>query len=287
MKRKTIAQKKALEASVIRSQMQKNGKDWRPAGSAKKVHPLLGLGACAPFALIGYICKFVLPGYSFTALVCLGIICVILFYTLIPLVGRIFPQFAKIAAIVFTVVLLCGLALFSFTEYHIIQASFGIPGEEAEYLVVLGAKVRPDGPSVSLWDRINAAADYLNAHPGTIAIVSGGQGADETISEAQSMHDELVKLGIDESRIWMEDKAGSTDENMRFSLDLIQEKTGTRPEKLGILSSEYHLYRASLMAKKLGIDFVGVPAKTSRLSQLINHAMREVAGVWHFYIFGR
>ena len=287
MKRKTIAQKKALEASVIRSQMQKNGKDWRPAGSAKKVHPLLGLGACAPFALIGYICKFVLPGYSFTALVCLGIICVILFYTLIPLVGRIFPQFAKIAAIVFTVVLLCGLALFSFTEYHIIQASFGTPGEEAEYLVVLGAKVRPDGPSVSLWDRINAAADYLNAHPGTIAIVSGGQGADETISEAQSMHDELVKLGIDESRIWMEDKAGSTDENMRFSLDLIQEKTGTRPEKLGILSSEYHLYRASLMAKKLGIGFVGVPAKTSRLSQLINHAMREVAGVWHFYIFGR
>ena len=287
MKRKTIAQKKALEASVIRSQMQKNGKDWRPAGSAKKVHPLLGLGACAPFALIGYICKFVLPGYSFTALVCLGIICVILFYTLIPLVGRVFPQFAKIAAIVFTVVLLCGLALFSFTEYHIIQASFGTPGEEAEYLVVLGAKVRPDGPSVSLWDRINAAADYLNAHPGTIAIVSGGQGADETISEAQSMHDELVKLGIDESRIWMEDKAGSTDENIRFSLDLIQEKTGSRPDKLGILSSEYHLYRASLMAKKLGIGFVGVPAKTSRLSQLINHAMREVAGVWHFYIFGR
>ena len=41
------------------------------------------------------------------------------------------------------------------------------------------------------------------------------------------------------------------------------------------------------MAKKLGIGFVGVPAKTSRLSQLINHAMREVAGVWQFYIFGR
>ena len=42
-----------------------------------------------------------------------------------------------------------------------------------------------------------------------------------------------------------------------------------------------------MLAKKLGIGFVGVPAQTSRLSQLINHAMREVAGVWHFYIFGR
>ena len=285
--RKTIAQKKALEASVIKSQMEKNGQDWRPAGSRKKAHPFLGLGACVPFAAVGYVCKFMIRGYSFTALVCLGIIGVILFYTLMTLVGRVFPQFARVTTIVFTVLLLCGLALFSFTEYHIIQASFGTPEAEAEYLVVLGAKVRDDGPSVSLWDRINAAADYLKAHEDTIAIVSGGQGEDEPITEAQCMHDELVKLGIDESRIWMEDKATSTDENMRFSLDLIEEKTGTRPEKLAILSSEYHLYRSSLMAKKLGIEFVGVPAKTSRLSQLVNHAMREVAGVWHFYIFGR
>lgn len=285
--RKTIAQKKALEASVIKSQMEKNGQDWRPAGSRKKAHPFLGLGACVPFAAVGYVCKFMIRGYSFTALVCLGIIGVILFYTLMPLVGRVFPQFARVTTIVFTVLLLCGLALFSFTEYHIIQASFGTPEAEAEYLVVLGAKVRDDGPSVSLWDRINAAADYLKAHEDTIAIVSGGQGEDEPITEAQCMHDELVKLGIDESRIWMEDKATSTDENMRFTLDLIEEKTGTRPEKLAILSSEYHLYRSSLMAKKLGIEFVGVPAKTSRLSQLVNHAMREVAGVWHFYIFGR
>ena len=285
--RKTIAQKKALEASVIKSQMEKNGQDWRPAGSGKKAHPFLGLGACVPFAAVGYVCKFMIRGYSFTALVCLGIIGVILFYTLMPLVGRVFPQFARVTTIMFTVLLLCGLALFSFTEYHIIQASFGTPEAEAEYLVVLGAKVRDDGPSVSLWDRINAAADYLKAHEDTIAIVSGGQGEDEPITEAQCMHDELVKLGIDESRIWMEDKATSTDENMRFSLDLIEEKTGTRPERLAILSSEYHLYRSSLMAKKLGIEFVGVPAKTSRLSQLVNHAMREVAGVWHFYIFGR
>ena len=135
--RKTIAQKKALEASVIKSQMEKNGQDWRPAGSGKKAHPFLGLGACVPFAAVGYVCKFMIRGYSFTALVCLGIIGVILFYTLMPLVGRVFPQFARVTTIVFTVLLLCGLALFSFTEYHIIQASFGTPEAEAEYLVVL------------------------------------------------------------------------------------------------------------------------------------------------------
>lgn len=285
--RKTIAQKKALQASVIRSQMEKNGQDWRPKGSGPKAHPFLGLGACVPFAAVGYVCKFMIRGYSFTALVCLGIMCVILFYSFMPLVGRVFPRFARVSTIVVSVALLCGLALFSFTEYHILRASAGSPGEEAEYLVVLGAKVREDGPSVSLWDRINTAADYLKEHEDVIAIVSGGMGEDEPITEAQCMHDELVKLGIDEERIWMEDKATSTDENMRFSLDLIEEKTGSRPEKLAILSSEYHLYRTSLMAKKLGVDFVGVPAKTTHLSQLINHAMREVAGVWHFYIFGR
>ena len=285
--RKTIAQKKALEASVIRSQMEKSGQDWRPKGSAKKAHPVAGLAACVPFAALGYVCKFVVRGYSFTALVCLGIIGVILFYSVMPLIGRVFPRFGRVCTIVVTLALLCGVALFSFTEYHIIQASAGTQGEQAEYLVVLGAKVREDGPSVSLWDRIYAAADYLKAHEDVIAIVSGGQGADEPITEAEAMRRELVNLGIEEDRIWLEDRATSTDENMRFSLELIQEKTGSRPEKLAILSSEYHLYRVSLMAEKLGVGFVGVPAKTSRLTQLVNHAMREAAGVWHFYIFGR
>lgn len=287
MKRKTIAQKKALEASVVRSQMQKNGKDWKPQEKARRPRLLSALLGCAPFAAVAYVCKYVLPGYSFTALVCLCIIGIILFYTLMPYVGRLFPKFAKIITIVFSLALLCGIALFCFTEYHILQAAVGNENEPVDYVVVLGAKVRDNGPSVSLWDRIYAANEYLQEHPQTIAIVSGGKGEDEPITEAQAMHDELVKLGIEESRILMEDKATSTDENMRFSLDLIEAKTGSRPEKLGILSSEYHLYRSSLMAKKLGIGFVGVPAKTSRLSQLVNHAMREVAGVWHFYIFGR
>ena len=67
---------------------------------------------------------------------------------------------------------------------------------------------------------------------------------------------------------------------------LIEEKTGERPEKLGILSSEYHLFRAKLFAKECGVEAVGIPARTSRLSQKINHFMREVAGVWHYLILG-
>ena len=278
--RKSIAQKKALEASQPRQK--------EPAPKpGKKPHSLGALVACIPFGAAAYVCTEFLRGYSFTAFVCVCIIGILLFYGLMPLVGRVLPRFARAATIVFTVALVCGLALFCVTEYFIIRASLGTPEPQAAYVVVLGAKVRESGPSVSLWDRIYKAADFLKAHPNTIAIVSGGQGEDEPIAEAQCMHDELVKLGISEDRIWMEDKSTSTDENLRFSLQLIEEKTGERPQKLAFLSSEYHLLRASLMAKKLGIEFEGVPAKTSNVTQLINHAMREVAGVWHFYIFGR
>lgn len=281
--RKSIAQKKAQEVDAAHGQ----AKSSPPAPKTPKAHPIAAATACVPFAAIWYVCKNVLPGYSFTALVCLCIIGIILFYGFMPMVGRVLPRFARVCTIVFTLALICGLILFGVTEYFIIRASFGTPETQVDYLVVLGAKVRQDGPSVSLWDRIYETVSYLNAHPDTIAIVSGGQGEDEPITEAKSMHDELVKLGISEDRIWMECKATSTDENLRYSLDLIEEKTGRRPQTLGVLSSEYHLFRASLMAKKLGIEFVGVPAKTTKITQLINHAMREVAGVWHFYIFGR
>ena len=100
------------------------------------------------------------------------------------------------------------------------------------------------------------------------------------------MYRELVSLGIDPKRLWIEDKATSTWENLHFSLNLIEEKTGQRPTKLGVLSSEYHLFRASLFAKACDVEFVGIPAQTSRLSQKINHFMREVAGVWHYLILG-
>ena len=244
------------------------------------------LGICLILGIFAYILKFCLPGYGFSALVCICIIAVILFYTFVPLLGLHFPALAGLLTKFFTVCLVIGLLVVGITEAVIIKASFGSPNEQVDYMVVLGAKVRTTGPSVSLWDRIYAAADYMNAHPEVIAVVSGGQGADEPMTEGQAMYDELIKLGIDPNRVWIEDKATSTFENLTFALDLIEEKTGHRPEKLGVLSSEYHLFRASLLSKACQVEFVGIPAHTSRISQMINHFMREVAGVWHYILLG-
>ena len=251
-----------------------------------KTPRLWPLWLLVPLGIIYYFCKFVLPGYSFTALVCLCLAAVILFYTAMPFLGQHFPGLAKVLTLGVTAGLILGFCVCAVTEALIIKASFGDPGAQVDYVVVLGAKVRDDGPSVSLWDRIYAARDYLQAHPNTVAVLSGGKGKDEPMSEAQCMFTELLALGIEPGRLWQEDKAESTWENIRFSLDLIQKETGARPQKIGVLSSEYHLFRASLFAKKNQVEFVGIPARTSRLSQRINHFMREVAGVWHYIILG-
>ena len=249
----------------------------------KTILPLL---VCALLGGLAYFLKFCVPGYSFSALVCICLIGIILFYTFMPVVGLKFPAFAKITTRIFTVCLVIGLLVVGITEAIIIKASFGDPKEDVDYMVVLGAKVNADGPSVSLWDRICGAYEYMEEHPDVIAVVSGGQGTDEPITEAECMYRELVMLGIDPKRIWIEDEATSTWENMQFTLNLIEEKTGQRPAKLGVLSSEYHLFRASLFARACDVEFVGIPARTSRVAQKVNHFMREVAGVWHYLLLG-
>ena len=249
----------------------------------KTIIPLL---ICALLGGLAYFLKFCIPGYSFSALVCACLIAVILFYTFMPALGMKFPAFARIMTRIFSACLIIGVLVVGITEAVIIHASFGDPKEDVEYMVVLGAKVNRDGPSVSLWDRICGAYEYMEEHPDVIAVVSGGQGTDEPITEAECMYRELVFLGIDPERIWIEDEATSTWENMQFTLNLIEERTGQRPTKLGVLSSEYHLFRASLFARACDVEFVGIPARTSRIPQMINHFMREVAGVWHYLILG-
>lgn len=237
-------------------------------------------------ALLALFLNFFMRGYSFSVLVCLCIIGIILVYKGLRLLGNKYPHDARILKRIFTVILCIGLAVVGVTEAIIIEASFGDPKERCDYMVVLGAGVHGDRPSLSLQNRIDAAYDYLTEHPDVTAVLSGGQGDGENLTEAQCMFDHLTAMGIDEDRLWKEENATSTWENLNFSLDLIEEKTGSRPEKLGVLSSEYHLFRASLFADACNVDFIGVPAKTTKLSLRVNYFLREVAGVWHYLLLG-
>ena len=100
------------------------------------------------------------------------------------------------------------------------------------------------------------------------------------------MYNDLTARGIDPDRVWMEDRATSTRENIRFSLDLIEEKTGIRPEKIGLVSSEYHLYRAGLFAREENVTSYGIPARTTWITLRINYYLREIAAVWYYTLLG-
>ena len=238
------------------------------------------------FVLLGDFLQNVIHGHGFLGLICFCIAGVIACYYLLYFLQRKFEKTAKVLRMILTAGLCLGILVFAVTEGIILKASLGSSDVDCQYIVVLGAKVNGTAPSVSLRDRLDAAYDYLTEHPQAIAVLSGGQGEDENISEAKCMFQQLTARGIDPQQLWLEEQATSTWENLKFSLNLIEEKAGTRPQKIGLLSSEYHLFRAGLFARDCGVEALGIPAKTSWVSIRVNYFLREVAGVWHYIILG-
>ena len=238
------------------------------------------------FVLIGYFLSNFIHGHGFLGLCCFAIAALMVCYFLVGILRHHNMVAGKVLLLILNCALCFGLLVFGITELVILNASRGSPEVKQPYIVVLGAKVNGTSPSLSLNDRIRAAENYLKAHPDAIAVLSGGQGPDEGISEAQCMFNELTRRGIPEDRLWMEPNSTSTWENLNFSLDIIEEKTGTRPDRIGLISSEYHLFRAGLFAKKSGVEAIGIPAATSWPSIRLNYFLREVAGVWHYILLG-
>ena len=235
-----------------------------------------------PLVLIGLgiFCYATVHGHEFLGLICFGLSGISIAYILFGIFR------ARHLRRIFTILLCVGILIFAVTEAIVLSAINGDPDTACEYIIVLGAKVDGQSPAMSLRSRIDAAYHFLIAHPDTIAVLSGGQGEDEEISEAQCMFNYLTAMGIAEDRLWLEDKSTSTWENLQFSLAVIDEKAGAHPEKIGILSSEYHLFRAGLFAKDCGFEAIGIPAHTPQFSIRINYFLREVAGVWHYFILG-
>lgn len=119
-------------------------------------------------------------------------------------------------------------------------------------VVVLGCQVYPDGhPSLMLQNRIDAAYDYLTAHPEAVCIASGGQNDRETTSEAACIRNTLVEMGIDQARIRTEERSQSTEENLAFSAAVIREEG--LPTAVVIASDNFHQLRAAIWAEREGL----------------------------------
>ena len=246
----------------------------------KKINSFIGWLAVLCLCAIGLFVYFGLSGCRFLGLFIWGIAGIVALFLLLMKFKKQHITAGKIMLWFFIVALILGFVAALVTGIIIGNAEKGTKNATCDYLIVLGAGVNGTTPSLSLQERIDAAYTYLNANPDTICVVSGGQGNGEDITEAQCMFNALTEMGIPGSRIWTEEKSTSTLENIIFSLDIIEEKTGVRPDAAGILSSDYHLYRAEMVAREAGISPVCIPAKTSWAHLHLNYFLREIFVVW-------
>lgn len=145
--------------------------------------------------------------------------------------------------------------------------------KDVEYEIILGAGLYGDKPSPILQERLEEGLKYLELHPNTKVIVSGGQGSNEPIPESEAMKNFLVNKGINPNRIIEEDKSKSTFQNLEFSKKILEEKNADKDEVL-IVTSDFHLFRAKEIADYLHIKNEGLPSKTP-ISLRVQYMVRE------------
>lgn len=230
--------------------------------------------------IVGAFFRFALIGYKTTAYVLWAIAVLVVLFALLK------RKQMKRTRTVLTVLVCLGVAALIALEIPIIANARTDKEPGADYLIVLGAGVNGSTPSLSLVNRLTAARDYLEHYPDTVAIVSGGQGTGENLSEAEAMRRWLTQNGIPDARILLEDRATTTEENIAFSLDLLRER-GEEDASIAIVSSEYHLCRAKLIARAQGIPApIGVAGKTSYPVLKLNYFLREAFALAYQLVFG-
>lgn len=218
-----------------------------------------------------------MTGHTFVAALCAFIALVIVYFHFVRRRGL------RIAA---AIVLAAGIAVFGVIEAPIVAGARTDAPDDVEYLVVLGAGLHGDVPSLSLTDRLEGALAWLETHPDCVAVVSGGQGPGETMTEGEAMGIWLEARGIDPSRIIVEDRATSTQENLEYSFALIRGRGGEPDGNCAIVTSEYHLYRAKALAARQGVECFGVAARTSWPTLMLNYFIREGFAVTYYRLTG-
>lgn len=179
------------------------------------------------------------------------------------------------------------VAIFCTVEILVFMGAASTDVPHLDYLIVLGAKVREDSISNSLRLRLDKAIEYSQQNPETILVLSGGRGPDEPDFEAKVMYDYLLYNGVPGEQMLMETYSTSTVENMAYSkvlIDRVEEEKKAearakrqlqpiapgpysiaeeKPIQIGVLTSDFHVYRAKKIGEKWGIPGVyGIAAES-------------------------
>lgn len=201
--------------------------------------------------------------------------------------GRIFAS--HITGKIIKWCMICGYTAFCllFTTTSLLAFSEGgnSPEKGADALIILGCGVRGERVTLTLSNRLDKALEYLADSPDTKVVVSGGQGEGEYISEALAMKNYLIAHGIDENTIITEDKSSSTEENFKYSKEIIDELF---PEgaKVVFVTTRFHVFRAGRVAKRCGLNAEGMGAKGVWYITF-NDYLRECVGITLYFLTGK
>jgi uncharacterized SAM-binding protein YcdF (DUF218 family) len=189
---------------------------------------------------------------------------------------KLIRYFLKIAFVCFVLSFVIFLSLILFNMRNTSKAG-------ADYVIVLGCQVVGEYASLPLLSRGYTAVRYLEKNPETKVIAAGGQGPGENISEAEALRRLLLERKIDKERIFLEDKSKNTRENLKFSNELYN----LSDKKIIIVTSDYHMFRALSIAKKLKyLNVSGLPSRSQR-SVLPAFLLREYATILYYKLLGR
>ena len=161
-----------------------------------------------------------------------------------------------------------------------IKAARHIPAFNKDYILILGCQIKDDGTLTPLLrSRADRALEFARMQKETtgkdvIFVPSGGQGADEVIAEADALKNYLVSAGIPEERILSENGSANTYENIANSVRLIKEHANGKAAETAFSTTNYHVFRAGLIAMQQGVNMEGIGSPTKRYFW-INAFVRE------------
>ena len=181
------------------------------------------------------------------------------------------PKVCKIIGWALRVIVITLTAVVLFYGGKVIAGSLINTSGPADYAVVLGLALENGKPTKDLMYRVEPAKRYLDDHPDTTLILTGGNPDESGKTEAAVMRDLLTEIGVPQEKMILEDKAENTKENFRNILSMIDPK-----QTIVLISSNYHMDRAVLTAKGAGFENVlRLPAPSEFLNFSAN-VMRKI-----------
>lgn len=188
----------------------------------------------------------------------------------------------KVSASCFVFIIVMSVSLWILTGKWMSDGKLPKANGKNKFAVILGAKVNGETPSLSLQFRLDAALKYAKEYPNIKLILSGGQGPGENITEAEAMKRYLIENGISEDRLLLEEHSTSTYENILFSKKLLPASINT----ITIITSDFHLSRARILASTLGLQSDAISAKTPRAVEF-KLTTRERLALLKTSVFGK